>query len=79
MKTPEPVIHHMVEVFKTSVTSPETAAELIALLLGILPGAEINFDLEDCDNILRINTRGNNSPLVIQLLNQQGYLCEELK
>jgi hypothetical protein len=42
-----------VEVFKTNVGNQRTANHL-KLLLERLPACKINFDLEDCDNILRI-------------------------
>jgi predicted RNA binding protein with dsRBD fold (UPF0201 family) len=44
----------MVEVFKTNVHSQDQAIEVINALQNILPFAKINFDLEDCDKILRI-------------------------
>jgi hypothetical protein len=44
----------MIEIFKTDVENEEQAKILLALLYVKIHPAEINFDLEDCDNILRI-------------------------
>lgn len=44
----------MVEVFRTSVTTIEKAEFLLGKLQKEFPYCEINFDLEDCDNILRV-------------------------
>lgn len=45
-----------VEVFKTNITQSSVANDVIKSLLQILPGCRINFDLHDCDNILRIES-----------------------
>ncbi|WP_127139176.1 hypothetical protein [Flagellimonas oceanensis] len=47
-----------VEVFCTSVTTIEKAKFLLGKLQQEFPYCEINFDLEDCDNILRVVTLG---------------------
>ncbi|MCD6011692.1 MAG: hypothetical protein K0Q79_1554 [Flavipsychrobacter sp.] len=68
----------MVEVFKTNITSTAIADSLIAELQLLFPHTVINFDLDDCDNILRI--KGENiQPLhVVAHLETQGHLCEIL-
>jgi len=43
----------MVEVFKTNITSEEKAEEILLSLKREFPLYKANFDLEDCDNILR--------------------------
>lgn len=45
---------NMVEVFKTNVNSQDHASEIVHALQKMLPFAKINFDLEDCDKILRV-------------------------
>lgn len=37
-----------------------------------------NFDLNDCDNILRIEAEGISSNTIIELVQHHGYYCEEL-
>ena len=43
----------MIEVFKTNVPEVCVAQNIIALLLEHFPESKINFDLHDCDKILR--------------------------
>lgn len=45
---------NIVEVFKTNVKSTDVAQFAIQKLKEVLPDAKINFDLDDCDHILRI-------------------------
>ena len=44
----------MVEVFKTNVQHKELADQLVSVLQGRIDFCKINFDLEDCDRILRV-------------------------
>lgn len=44
----------IVEVFKTNIESFVKAQLLLQELKKLLPHAKINFDLDDCDHILRI-------------------------
>jgi hypothetical protein len=48
-----------VEVFRTSVTTIEKAEFLLEKLQREFPSCDINFDLEDCDHILRVATKHN--------------------
>ena len=48
----------MIEVFKTNVSSKKHAGLLLGILHGSFPGSNFNFDLEDCDNILRVEASG---------------------
>jgi hypothetical protein len=58
----------MVEVFKTNVKQKKKAFEIIASLQMILPDAKINFDLDDCDKILRIEGELINPNLIVNKL-----------
>ncbi len=70
----------MVEVFKTNVTEAAIAEKIMAELKLILPMAKINFDLEDCDNILRVEINTGNALMLIQEhFHQAGFQCEVLK
>ena len=44
----------------------------------IFPNAKWNFDLEDCDKILRIHNEENIVLKTIDLLISQNFDCEEL-
>ncbi|WP_300598465.1 hypothetical protein [Niabella sp.] len=46
-----------IEIFKTNVFDKATARVLVKNLKRIYPRSKINFDLEDCDKILRIESR----------------------
>ncbi|QEC78684.1 hypothetical protein [Mucilaginibacter ginsenosidivorax] len=66
-----------VEIFKTDVMQECEAATLVGLLLQHLPHCSVNFDLEDCDRILRIESAQQqiNLPQVIYIMNRLGYSC----
>lgn len=72
-------MHNMsVEVFKTNVEDVAAARLMVQHLQERLPGSCVNFDLEDCDHILRVEGSAMCSKTVIALLNEQGYFCEVL-
>ncbi|NHN25954.1 hypothetical protein FIA58_009735 [Flavobacterium jejuense] len=70
----------MVEVYKTNINSKKKAKQVISVLQKILPTAKINFDLEDCDNILRIETSMNaiDATTITKLIDEQGFYMEAL-
>ena len=68
----------MIYVFKTSVTTEKDIQTIQPNLNVLLPKAKWNFDLEDCDRILRIDSQIENSEAIIKLLNNSGFKCEEL-
>ncbi len=50
----------MIEVFKTNVGSPEVAQAIVQRIQRAFPGYTANFDLDDCDRILRVKSTGEN-------------------
>lgn len=68
----------MVEIFKTNVNNKAIANMILENLLGEIPTAEINFDLEDCDKILRIKDENICADNIIHLLGVMGFECEIL-
>ncbi len=69
-----------VEVFKTNVGDPEQARMLIDQIQQSFMGCIANFDLEDCDKILRVKYATeliDPSPL-IKLLHDFGFDAEVL-
>lgn len=68
----------MVEVFKTNVQEKNEAQEIINLLMSKFPGSKINFDLHDCDRILRIESRHVSAREVVDLVLQNGFHCDIL-
>ena len=69
----------MVEVFKTNVKKINEAKKLVDELHQFFPGSKINFDLDDCDKVLRIDGYKNISSEVINALTSKGFVCEELE
>lgn len=69
----------MVEVFKTTVNNKRESQKIVKTLEIKLPDARINFDMEDCDNILRIEANEIDIQLVIKILHQNGHNIELLK
>ena len=68
----------MVEVFKTDVYEEERSIIIVLKLLGHFPENKINFDLEDCDKILRVEGKNIFSGRIMELLNAEGHECEIL-
>ena len=68
----------IVEVFKTNVEEVELSELLIRQLADQFPDSLINFDMEDCDKILRVEARTITPEKIIQILNSNGYSCEVL-
>ena len=69
----------MVEVFKTNVEDPAQAAKLVGLLRKRITNSSVNFDLEDCDKVLRIEGPEISLPLVVGILKDYGYKCQPLE
>ncbi|MEO6330343.1 MAG: hypothetical protein ABIO55_15520 [Ginsengibacter sp.] len=69
----------MVEVFKTNVQKVTQANRLKSLLLDHFPGRKINFDLQDCDKILRIDGANFITEKVTLLINENGFVCNVLE
>lgn len=64
-----------VEVFKTNIIQEEDASQISQLLNSEYPKHKINFDLEDCDKILRIEGNKIDSTQIIELLLNKGFKC----
>ena len=71
----------MVEVFKTNITEQKKAKQIIEKLQQKFSDYKINFDLEDCDNILRVeNTTGQiDHEVLVQIISDDGFYIEPLK
>lgn len=65
-------------VFKTSVASIEDTARVQPLLNRLLPESRWNFDLQDWENILRVESEKYAVSEIVNALNAAGYYCEEL-
>ena len=68
-----------IHIFTTNVTIPAEVVAVKPLLTSEPAITDWNFDLEDCDHILRVVSDDNVSPRYIEgLLNKAGFVCEEL-
>ena len=68
----------MVEVFKTNVQKKAQSKMLLCILSEAFPSFKINFDLSDCDKVLRVE--GDNMELlrIMILVKEYGFKCEVL-
>jgi hypothetical protein len=70
----------MVEVFKTNVASPDHAGLLLGIIHETYREYRANFDLDDCDRILRVECPDGtvDSEELIGILNGHGFEAETL-
>jgi hypothetical protein len=69
----------MVEVFKTNITNKANSKRILSILKDVFPFLKINFDLSDCDKILRVEGEIIEVQKVIMILKNNGFKCEVLK
>ena len=69
----------MVEVFKTNIEESAQAKKLVDLLLEHFPDNKINFDLHDCDKILRIEGKSFRTEKIMTLVIENGFSCNILE
>ncbi len=69
----------MIYVFKTSVKTKHEVKKLKPHIDSLLPTEKWNFDLEDCDRILRIDSEENIVLKITGLLSIYKFHCEELE
>ncbi len=70
----------MVEVYSTNVENHQQANFLLNQLSNIFPDYNMNFDLEDCDNILRVESDSIVIEVfqIVNLLNELGFIAQIL-
>lgn len=68
----------VVEVFKTNVQRESDKNYVVAIIQTHFPDYKINFDLEDCDKILRIEGVELQCDNIIDYVNCLGYTCVRL-
>lgn len=66
------------ELFKTNVVSDQQATTLLKSLQLLLPDCIMNFDLEDSDNVLRIETNREIAEQVSIFFTENGVFCKRL-
>jgi predicted RNA binding protein with dsRBD fold (UPF0201 family) len=68
-----------VEVFKTNVQKEADKNHVIAVIQNQFPDYKINFDLEDCDKILRVEGAQLEPKHIVDYVNTLGYACVALE
>ena len=70
---------NMIEVFKTNVELEEHAHRIMASLIQAFSSLKINFDLDDCDKILRVQGHEFSVDHIRETIHALGYTCELLE
>jgi len=68
----------MVEVFKTNIQKKQQSKMLLCVLSETFPSLKINFDLSDCDRVLRVEGDNMEVLRIMILLKEYGFKCEVL-
>ena len=68
----------MVEVFKTNVQKKTQSKMLLSILSEAFPSFKINFDLSDCDKVLRVEGDNIEALRIMILVKEYGVKCEIL-
>ena len=68
----------MVEVFKTNVQKKAQGKMLLSVLSEAFPLFKINFDLSDCDKVLRVEGDNMEVSTIMMLVKQHGFNCDVL-
>ena len=68
----------MVEIFKTNVQKKAQSKMLLYILSEAFPSFKINFDLSDCDKVLRVDGDNMEALRIMILLKEYGFKCEVL-
>lgn len=69
----------MVEVFKTNVRNIREAKFIIQKIAEEFPTHKINFDLSDCDKILRVQDKTILEREIISIVTALNHKCEILE
>ena len=68
----------MVEVFKTNVQKKTQSKMLLCILSEAFPSFKINFDLSDCDKVLRVEGDNMEALRIMMLVKEYGFNCDVL-
>lgn len=68
----------IISVYKTNVNTKSKLRKVKPVLNKVLLDSKWNFDLEDCDKILRVESNKSCSEFLITELYKVGIHCEEL-
>lgn len=69
----------MIEVYRTNIEDDNEAAAIAVSLLKEFPYLKINFDLEDCDKIMRVQGTFIPCKQIRSMVSDNGYECSILE
>lgn len=69
----------VVEIFKTNVQEEADKNHIMTVIQTQFPAYKINFDLEDCDKILRVEGDELQPENIVEYVNHLGYVCVPLE
>ena len=69
----------MVEAFKTNVQKKVQSKMLLCTLSEAFPSLKINFDLSDCDKVLRVEGNNMEALRIMKFVKEYGFKCEILE
>ena len=67
-----------IEVFKTNIKKKNDARQIIQKLNSLFPELKVNFDLDDCDKILRVEGGNISVDQITYFICQIGFQCNPL-
>lgn len=67
-----------IESYKTDVTTKEDASFIVVLLQFIISDCIMNFELENSNHILKIETNRDIKEMVYGVFNKQGFYCQKI-
>lgn len=67
-----------VEIFKTNINNKRNALHALQNLSLALPEYDFNFDLDDCDKVLRVAGHSIDIGTVLNSMKRLGYQCEQI-
>lgn len=68
-----------IEIFKTNVIRQKDADRILEAFEKKFPFSKINFDLYDCDRILRVESSEKMNDGVFELMNRLGFDCDVIE
>ncbi len=68
----------MVEAFKANVHKKTQSKMLLCILSEAFPSFKINFDLSDCDRVLKVEGDSMEAFRIMILVKEYGFTCEML-
>ncbi|SEO16736.1 hypothetical protein SAMN05444671_0811 [Flavobacterium sp. CF108] len=67
-----------IESYKTDVKTKEDATFIVVLLRFIISDCSMNFEVDDSNHILKIETNREIKEMVYGVFNKQGFYCKKL-